>query len=96
MNKKESSVRAKKIKFFGYRRLFGFYLSHAETTGKEQLYAFSLVLMNKPIANLIWTDSVWQDIETGKNYVFSMNNGVLFTKKLAIRFNGLDKKIEKE
>lgn len=78
-----SSLTKKKLKFIGYKRIIGFYLSLTLTELNEKLYGCSFVLFSKPFLNIIWTNTYWYD-DKGEINNFCLEDGVLYLRKLAI------------
>lgn len=87
------SVDMKKMKFFGYRKVMGFYSSYALTEENEKMFGCSFVFLNNPFLNLIWTNGYWYD-EEGKTMNFVFDDGNLYLRKLVIGRNVNQRKEE--
>ncbi|MEX3623796.1 hypothetical protein [Viridibacillus arvi] len=75
------------MKFFGYRRIIGFYVSRVRTEKNHLLKGFSLVFFSKVIINILWSkDDYWRSELTDEilNFSFDKNTHTLFIRKLAL------------
>lgn len=78
-----------KIKFYGYSRIIGFYLTRTRTEKDHLLKGFSLILFSRVILNIVWSkDDYWRNESTNNilNFSFDKYNKILFIRKLAIGF----------